>query len=70
MTNFHSFKNSAGTDPGLTLWCCKILQKKILLQKGVSNQSDFIKSLAGFALVQYTHHTFSGHLEDMSLLFN
>ena len=30
----------------------------------------FIKFLAGFAFVQYTHHTFSGHLEDISLLFN
>ena len=31
---------------------------------------SFIKSLSGFVFVQYTHHTFSGHLEDISLLFN
>ena len=30
----------------------------------------FIKSLEGFAFVQCTHHTFSGHLEDISLMFN
>ena len=29
----------------------------------------FIKSLTRFAFVQYKHHTFSGNLEDISLLF-
>ena len=30
----------------------------------------FIKSLTGFAFVQYKYHIFPGHLEDTSLLFN
>ena len=29
----------------------------------------FIKSLTGFASVQYKHNTFSGQLEDINLLF-
>ena len=29
-----------------------------------------IKSLAGFAFVLYTHYTFSGHLEDVIIMFN
>ena len=38
------------------------------LLHGISK--TFIKSFIGFAFVQFRHHTFSGNLEDVNLLFN